>query len=185
MSSRRTGGTGSATCGSAPTACSTSPSVRRLFYGAAAVPSRPGRPAAARTRPAARGGLGPNAGLLNPTSAQAAACGRLRHHRGKRASSARPRPRLEPSPAQNPTPAPQTPPPPAPGAPCDVCRERTSPQGVVYSTIYTVNVTHPAARRGKAPLALYARGAPGRRPAEPWQGGPQLLRQPRRPAPPD
>ncbi|GBF97414.1 sorbosone dehydrogenase [Raphidocelis subcapitata] len=44
------------------------------------------------------------------------------------------------------------------GAPCDVCKERASPSGVVYSSIYTVNVTDPAARRGKAPLALYARG---------------------------
>lgn len=37
------------------------------------------------------------------------------------------------------------------GAPCDVCAERTSPDGVVFSSIYTLNVTDGA-------LRLYARG---------------------------
>ena len=41
------------------------------------------------------------------------------------------------------------------GAPCNACPERRSPQGIVYSSIYALNVTE-----GDEGLRLYARGAP-------------------------
>lgn len=37
------------------------------------------------------------------------------------------------------------------GAPCNVCPEDRSPQGIVYSTIYTINTTN-------GDLNLFARG---------------------------